>query len=265
MYTVAPSSIIQSMDSKFSARSGLADAFTLVELITTVAVVGILSAILLSGTGMIRGKARQAESAAKLKAIGTACVAFASDNGYLPSMTAHYPHMINTYGGDTFNHYARQLGDTTQSGGNGPTIWTDLVPYMGGDAKVCFMKADKNAPNSGSSSTWQNSTNMWVDASFTYRWCVLQYEANIAKRPLRMTDFSFPSKQILFHEYSDWSSAKPTPFYEPPSAKPFNALYADGHVQMLPKITPAPLNFFNASQPGAESPEKNLQAAWDEY
>jgi prepilin-type N-terminal cleavage/methylation domain-containing protein/prepilin-type processing-associated H-X9-DG protein len=247
------------------ARGQSLAGFTMIELLAGIAIIAIMASLLLAGWGSLLGKARGAESTAKLKAISAAYSSFAADKGYIPSMTEHYPSTVGAYSDIAFDHYHRQLGNKSEPAGYGPTIWTDLVPYLDGNPSAAFMSADKNRPAGAASAAWQTQPYMWTDTSFVFRWCVLQNEANVARRALRPTDFAFPSRQIIFHEYRDWTSSKPTAFYDPPPIKPINALYADGHVGLLRNVTAAALNFFNTNLPGAANPLTNLQASWDEY
>lgn len=248
------------------AREPSLAAFTLIELLAGIAIIAILASLLLTGWAALQGKTRGAESTAKLKSISAAYSAFAADKGYIPSMTEHYPATVGAYADTAFDHYQRQLGDKDQTSGYGPTIWTDLVPYLDGPPSVAFMSADRNRPANVAATDWQTSSHMWTDTSFVFRWCILQNEANVARRALRPADFAFPSRQIIFHEYRDWSSPKPTSFYEnPPPTKSINVLYADGHVRLLRNISPGKLNFFNMNLPDAQYPDKDLRASWDEY
>lgn len=62
--------------------------FTLVELLTVVAIIGILAAILIPAIGNVRYNARAAQGASNLRNMGTAFIAYAGDNsGYLPRPT----------------------------------------------------------------------------------------------------------------------------------------------------------------------------------
>jgi prepilin-type N-terminal cleavage/methylation domain-containing protein len=60
-------------------------AFTLIELLTVIAIIGILAAILIPVVGKVRATARAAVGTSNLHQIATACLIYANDNrGYLP-------------------------------------------------------------------------------------------------------------------------------------------------------------------------------------
>jgi prepilin-type N-terminal cleavage/methylation domain-containing protein/prepilin-type processing-associated H-X9-DG protein len=63
-------------------------AFTLIELLTVIAIIGILAAIIIPVTGKVRESARAATCAANLRQIGFATGLYAEDNkGWLPGHT----------------------------------------------------------------------------------------------------------------------------------------------------------------------------------
>lgn len=55
-------------------------AFTLIELLTVIAIIGILAAILIPVVGAVRARARQSVCASNLRQIGSAMLLFAGDN-----------------------------------------------------------------------------------------------------------------------------------------------------------------------------------------
>lgn len=64
-------------------------AFTLIELLTVIAIIGILAAILIPTVGKVREKARQSASISNLKQIAQALVLYASDNKGLAPVRDH--------------------------------------------------------------------------------------------------------------------------------------------------------------------------------
>jgi prepilin-type N-terminal cleavage/methylation domain-containing protein len=64
-------------------------AFTLIELLTVIAIIGILAAIIIPTVGQVRAKARQANSLGNLKSIAQAVVLYANDNKGLAPVRDH--------------------------------------------------------------------------------------------------------------------------------------------------------------------------------
>lgn len=101
-----------------AARRGLS-AFTLIELLTVIAVVGILAALTVSAVGSARTKAKQTKCAGNLRSVGLAFGAFAADHkGWLPAVTYN----INNLAGRT--------------NPNKSHWWLELKPYIGVDIKT---------------------------------------------------------------------------------------------------------------------------------
>jgi general secretion pathway protein G len=62
-----------------------ASAFTLVELLTVIAIIGLLAAIMIPVAGKVRETARQAVCLSNLRQLGNACLLFENDNKLLPA------------------------------------------------------------------------------------------------------------------------------------------------------------------------------------
>ncbi|AHF90708.1 N-terminal cleavage protein [Opitutaceae bacterium TAV5] len=86
-------------------------AFTLIELLTVIAIIGILAAIIIPTVGVVRGKAKAVTCASNMRQIGTAMLTYASDN------KNHFPY---GYG------YPLSDGNTVQD-----TWLVALSPYVG--------------------------------------------------------------------------------------------------------------------------------------
>lgn len=73
-----------------------ASAFTLIELLTVIAIIGILAAILIPVVGRVRQSARTAHCTKNLHGIGTAFQLYAADNkGLYPAITYHGTQSVN--------------------------------------------------------------------------------------------------------------------------------------------------------------------------
>lgn len=119
-------------------------AFTLIELLTVIAIIGILAAILIPTIGKVRSTAKKAACASNLRQTGTALLAFAMDNkaGGLPGY---------------FKIVDKDGAGYRVSGANGvasPLYWADngvptrsvpgqLVPYLSTAVKGSGSKSGK--------------------------------------------------------------------------------------------------------------------------
>ena len=93
------------------------NAFTLIELLTVIAIIGILAAILIPTVGAVRKSARQTQSLSNLKQLGSAMLLYVNDNkGSFPAL------------------------------GRPPTPTWDVQvsPFAGGEAATKIMIADPN-------------------------------------------------------------------------------------------------------------------------
>lgn len=97
-------------------------AFTLIELLTVIAIIGVLAGIILPVVGRVRESARKAQCISNLRQIGNAMHLFANDNkGYLPVA-------ISFSGHDPFG-----TGTTEERG------WFNYVrPYLGASGTKSF-------------------------------------------------------------------------------------------------------------------------------
>lgn len=69
-------------------RSPSRSAFTLIEMITVIAVIAILTGLVLSIAGLVQNKGTRAKAEAEIKALSAACEAYKADNGSYPQETA---------------------------------------------------------------------------------------------------------------------------------------------------------------------------------
>lgn len=130
-------SIKQGARPGFSA--GTIAAFTLIELLTVIAIIGILAAIIVPVVGKVRESAAKASCASNLRQIALGTVAYANDNkNLLPARPVNYPHAFPL------------------------AVWNDLKSYFGTPPK------DKLMICPGPLKTWRNgeSTNYTPTGTF---------------------------------------------------------------------------------------------------
>ncbi len=78
-------------------------AFTLIELLTVIAIIGILAAILVPTVGRVRQSARSAQCLSNLRQIGTAITLYAQEDkdrypyGWNPDTSRRWSHMVQNY------------------------------------------------------------------------------------------------------------------------------------------------------------------------
>lgn len=84
-------------------------AFTLIELLTVIAVIGILASILIPVVGNARSSAMAAKSRYEFTQIANACIKFKADYGYWPSSN----NSVSTEGGDLFDVLMADMDSST--------------------------------------------------------------------------------------------------------------------------------------------------------
>lgn len=144
------------MNTRISPRGPQAAAFTLIELLTVIAIIAVLMALLFSGVFSAKNQARRAEAAAALRDIGIACKSFETDYGRFPKVPKA---LIVNGSGDGFYAYGdviegkcavsnNVLFDCLRAIDRGENANNELNPrgvvYIG--TKVA---ADKRNPRSG--------------------------------------------------------------------------------------------------------------------
>ncbi|MDR1279549.1 MAG: prepilin-type N-terminal cleavage/methylation domain-containing protein [Opitutaceae bacterium] len=79
-------------------RSPPRRAFTLIELLTVIAIIGILAGILIPVTGVVRDKARSAQCISNLRQLHVGLMLYVNDDkGYLPANKAGKPWWLDLY------------------------------------------------------------------------------------------------------------------------------------------------------------------------
>lgn len=119
-------------------------AFTLIELLTVIAIIGILAAILIPTVGAVRAVAKKANCASNLREIGRLCLLYANENkGFMPAerSTPNGPFIGYYYSGNAVpksydkNQFAYPIWpyyakSKTVTGGTTATSTPSFVPLL---------------------------------------------------------------------------------------------------------------------------------------
>jgi prepilin-type N-terminal cleavage/methylation domain-containing protein/prepilin-type processing-associated H-X9-DG protein len=178
--------------------------FTLVELLTVVAIIGILSAITMVAIGNARQSARTTKCAANLRQIGSATMLYTGEHkGMLPKLYA------SLWVGDLWPYSNTQRTYTAFGGSDLPAILTDTI----------FECPDA-----------------YLDTAAVKR----SYAANIHISPqaagseVNLRTVNSPPATVMFADAMGTSSLSVTAL-NPRHKDKFNAVFFDGHVQLLAK------------------------------
>lgn len=145
-------------------------AFTLIELLTVIAIIGILAAILIPVVGKVRESASRAACASNLRQISLGTLAYASDNRNL------LPARPNSY---RFPH-AFSAAD-----------WDVFKPYLGISSKQSLMYCP------GPLKEWRNPDSPGYRTDTSGLYLTYGYFGGIALKSAVQTGYGFPSASAL--------------------------------------------------------------------
>lgn len=212
------------------ARPG-ASAFTLIELLSVIAVIGILVAILIPVTGRVRAAGKAAKCAANLRTVHNGFNLYAADNqGYYPAARFH----------PTQSNPARGRRNRSFNNGAYGNHWEgELAPYVGVNLRSV---AAANSPVATFAICPDGLTGM--NAHLVYKGPDFSASGYSLDYQVKAIEIRAPTKTILAGDSDDyhlglWLAMLPDADGKYTSGDPVrhaneaNYLFADGHVAKL--------------------------------
>lgn len=193
-------------------------AFTLIELLTVIAIVGILAAILIPVVSRVRASARATECVSNLRQLSSAVTLYAQDNrGRLPT------NYDGTLDGMWFTALTRYVSDQKVQPGN----WAQLARIVSTPGPFRCPSADP------------------ADATYPNAWVSYKMNSQLQDKPaggpppvtgLPLNNIRQPSTTLLFAEgrnhsaFWTWDAADVNRGLWYPHDSKCNVAFADGHV-----------------------------------
>lgn len=202
----------------FYARPRRAHAFTLIELLTVIAIVGILAAILIPVVSRVRASARATECVSNLRQLSSAATLYAQDNrGRLPT------NYDGTLDGMWFTALSRYVSDQKVQPGN----WGQLMRIVSTPGPFRCPSAD---PNDTAYS------NAWVSYKMNSQLQDKPVGGPLPVRGLSLNNIRHPSNTLMFAEgrshsaFWTWDAGDVNRGLWYPHSSKCNVAFVDGHV-----------------------------------
>ena len=125
--------------------------YTLIELLTVIAVIAILAGLILPVTALVQGKAKRTECSSNLKQVGALCMQFSNDrDGQIPLYEAHDAYTVRDKNIENYHRKKNQRrfeapkSGTSAISSTNQKHWTaGLLRYAKYDMKVFFCPSDE--------------------------------------------------------------------------------------------------------------------------
>ncbi len=211
-------------------------AFTLIELLTVIAIIGILAAILIPVVGTVRKNARITSSMNNLRQLGSAMQLFINDNKQtLPVRDRFHP----------THYWLRELWRVTYSSRPFPAFATTYDNFVRDFSGTIFhtplMSSDSNPEET---------------SSYGYNFALLKFPAT-PTRPLPLREVANPARTVAIGDSSQVTLFRTTAM--PRNNGYVNCVFVDGHVD---RVRPAISG--NLNPPGTEKriPDNQNSTFW---
>jgi len=199
-------------------------AFTLIEMLIVIAIIGILAALLFTQINSMTQKANKIASAGNLKQMGAAFGLYIAEVGTFPPNNSSstngqrwWPSYLATYCGDNPKIFWRPGASSN---------WKYLAPPMGGDNLSFASAVDSNdSPTLWGGTRMENNKpikwNYWVNGNS------LMTNATNQSSVRRLSQFTYPARTVILMEGHLWAGTNRW-FIWPDGT--VNVLWADWHV-----------------------------------
>ncbi|EIQ01483.1 prepilin-type N-terminal cleavage/methylation domain-containing protein [Opitutaceae bacterium TAV1] len=203
-------------------------AFTLIELLTVIAIIGILAAIIIPTVGSVRKSARATQCVSNLRQIGTAINLYTTDH------KNHLPVAYNMTGGPDNNwwyHLNAYTGDTRMA-----FLWTGPASVQEISLKGVYHCPETDPNNSA----W--GTNWWVSYKMnaylgsnpaTRKFISGGFPLNLVENPSMCVAVMEGRTTPEFDSYNEATSASQAYWVIYPHKNKQNVLFVDGHVKAM--------------------------------
>jgi general secretion pathway protein G len=194
-------------------------AFTLIELLTVIAVIGILAAILIPVVGTVRKNARISSSMNNLRQLGSALQIFVNDNKQtLPVRDRFHP----------THYWLRELWRITYDSRPFPAHATTYDMFVRDFSETIF-----HTPLMSQDSVPEETS------AYGYNFALLKFPATPIK-PLPLREVANPARTVAIGDSSQVTLFRTTAM--PRNNGYVNCLFVDGHVDRLLPVIPDNLN-----------------------
>jgi prepilin-type N-terminal cleavage/methylation domain-containing protein/prepilin-type processing-associated H-X9-DG protein len=209
-------------------------AFTLIETLVTVAIIGVLAALTLTGLRSVRSRAQSVVAQNNMRQIYLAASLFANDhNGSLPKVAA-----TGTPGNPEEFFFLMSANGVADLAGSGLTPYLGSTSNAGGKSNVFFAPGDDGIKEDGTPGrNFSFSFNFLINKGELPEGATEPSGFEKALGTIRLLHIARSSEKILIYEEDRpndalcvWGFDRPTKRYNGKA----NVVFADGHASLMP-------------------------------